>query len=125
MVERWQRILVQSAKQCKRAWLPQIAHYDSVAHLTMQLAANDDPTTTQKILLRGTPGDLALPRLLTARAGRVIVVAGGEKGLASAEEQALLDSGYQPASLGPFVLRAVTAAVAAAATMSLHRLDLC
>ena len=125
VIERWQRILVQSSKQCKRAWLPQVAQYDSVAHLTMQLAAPSEPTTTQKILLRGLPGDPGLPRLLTAKTGRVVVVAGGEKGLASAEEQALLDSGYQPASLGPFVLRAVTAAVAAAATMSLHRVDLC
>lgn len=125
VVERWQRILVQSTKQCKRAWLPEIHQYDSVADFVEQVASAGGMPPVDKVVLRGAAVDLALPRLMHLKQGRVIVVAGGEKGLSQGEEQTLLAAGYQPASLGPFVLRAVTAAVAAAATMSLYRTDLC
>jgi 16S rRNA (uracil1498-N3)-methyltransferase len=56
-------------------------------------------------------------------ASDLLVVAGGEMGLSSAEAAALASAGFLPVRLGPYVLRAVTAAVAASALLTAYRDD--
>ena len=45
-------------------------------------------------------------------------VIGGEKGLSSVELDKLISSGFVPASVGPYVLKAMTAAVSCAGIQS-------
>ena len=115
--DRWQRIVAQSVKQCKRAWLPQVLEHDSVADLVRATAGDQGG----RVFLRaGTDAPLTsmLPR---ASSGRILAVIGGEKGFDPTEERTLIAAGFVPASLTQWVLRAVTAAVAAATALSLHR----
>jgi len=113
VAERWQRILVQALKQCKRARLPAIVEHGSLAALLHETAG--DAETRRYMLAAGAARPLG-ELLRQGGPGRgVLLVAGGEKGLIPDEEAALFEAGFCAASLGPHVLRAVTAAVAAVA----------
>jgi 16S rRNA (uracil1498-N3)-methyltransferase len=107
-VERWERIVRQSVKQCKRAWIPRLAVFDDVAGIVREASGR----ALQRIVL--TVAADALARVRDPQRG-ALVVCGGEKGLAPEEERALREAGFAAAGLGPHVLRAVTAAIAAAA----------
>lgn len=119
-VERWQRIVLQAIKQCKRASMPNVVTHRDIAALLQ--------ATEGKISGRFLLAEAAQLTLLEAAEAalkqigpgpqEVLVVLGGEIGLNAKEEAALEAAGFIKASLGPFVLRAVTAAVAAAAVLA-------
>lgn len=116
--QRWYRIVAQSVKQCKRAWIPELRTFESLAALIEEGEARG---LGAKIVLAAHT-ERSLTTLATETAHQaVIVIAGGEKGLAPEEERALEGAGYLAATLGPYVLRAVTAAVAAAAVVTALR----
>jgi 16S rRNA (uracil1498-N3)-methyltransferase len=111
--DRWQRIVVASCKQCKRSWLPTISAWRS---LTEFLASgHPGPAYTRYVLSPNAPVSIAACDLSSAKVSAVL---GGEMGLSPDETSLLLARDYLPISLGPNVLRAVTAAVAAAAVIS-------
>lgn len=114
VTERWRRVIAQAVKQCKRAWLPALMIFPSVEAMLLAAKSRDAALV---VLASGATESLKA-RLERERGRSVIVVAGGEKGLAPVEEQALATAGFEPAGLGVHVLRAVTAAVAAAAVVS-------
>ena len=109
-IDKWRRIVIESAKQCGRAHLMTV----------------DQPTPITTLL--GEPSG----RLLLADAGGgpmsgltpaldrdepVVVIIGPEGGLTEDERESVRQSAASEIRLGPFVLRVETAAVAAAVAL--------
>lgn len=106
----WQAIAVAACEQCGRNRVP-LVH--PVQPLATWLAAQAAPGWVLS-LAAGTQAIAELPRPDT-----VTLLSGPEGGLAPAEEAAALDRGWQPVTLGPRVLRAETAPLAALALLAL------
>jgi 16S rRNA (uracil1498-N3)-methyltransferase len=103
-MERWARILVAACEQCHRGRIPALAAPAPFAALLAVEAAQkwvafENPT--------GTPN----PPCLKAP---IAFTSGPEGGITDGEFQALRRSGWTAVSLGPAILRAVTAPVALA-----------
>ncbi len=109
-LDRWQRLARSAVKQSKRPWGVEMT---SAGSLTAALDLTKD-VSHHWILLPGAKDDL-ISLLPSASSGRgVSMLIGGEKGFTLAEQDQALASGYKPVRLGPHVLRARTAAQAAA-----------
>jgi 16S rRNA (uracil1498-N3)-methyltransferase len=102
---RWRRIAEEAARQCGRADVPDI---DAPATLAAALAAL--PAGFGALVFH--PGGAPLAAIPPPAAGCAAVV-GPEGGLTDAEVEACARAGAVKASLGPRVLRAETAAIAA------------
>lgn len=105
MGERWRRVAREAARQCRRATLPSV----------------EDVTTLDK--LAGHPGLVVAERGGTTAAalgpppgGELLVVVGPEGGLTDDEVQRL--GPWARLDLGPHILRAETAALAAASVLT-------
>ncbi len=123
-VERWHRIAGQALKQCKRVHLPGLTTHTSFAAFLAALAAGPDGRRERLVLAPGA--NLGLLAALTAAFARqggagVTLVVGGEQGLDADELEALQDGGFTPVHCGDGILRAVTAALAAASAATLVR----
>jgi len=117
-VERWRRTAIEALKQCGRARLPEVRLFGSLAELLAARAADD------RWLLAALAGDaMPLREALSAaeRGGirRLAVLVGPEGDFTPSEIATLRAAGAIPVSLGAAVLRVETAALAAAALMSL------
>lgn len=107
---RWTRIAAAAARQSKRAGVPRL---DDPVPLTVAaldpartiLCTNEAPGRPLAALLDPWPGD----------GGELTLVVGPEAGFSAAELAGLAAAGIAFASLGPTVLRAETAAIAATA----------
>jgi 16S rRNA (uracil1498-N3)-methyltransferase len=109
-VERWRRIALQAAEQSRRAVPPEIA-----APIKLQDGANLLPAAL-RIVLAETEQQNSLREVLASPPGEEIILAiGPEGGWADHELQLFHASGWISASLGSTILRAETAAIAAAA----------
>jgi 16S rRNA (uracil1498-N3)-methyltransferase len=108
-LQRWRRIALEASQQCRRDRLPSIAEPASLTGVLEQAA-------TCRFALDEQSGRPPL-RFPAARGARdlVAVLAGPEGGWTEQEREAFEGAGWTPASLGPLVLRAETAAVAALA----------
>jgi 16S rRNA (uracil1498-N3)-methyltransferase len=113
-VERWRRIAHEAAQQSRRSDVPTIE--DAIA---LKVAARNSPESVRLVLAeqeRGTTLRQYLGEMMTAAGDDVpaIRIAIGPEGGWASEEAALLDAeGWKPVSLGPRILRAETAAIAA------------
>jgi 16S rRNA (uracil1498-N3)-methyltransferase len=112
--ERWRRVALASAKQCRRATLPDVA----------------DPQRFDQ-WIRAVPADLRLlfvepsaapagTRAIRAWLGRArpasaVLAVGPEGGWSDREIEAALAAGFEPVTLGPLTLRADAVAIAAIA----------
>ena len=109
-VERWRRIALEASKQSRRTAVPPIA--DPVA-LKAALNAETSPT---RILLSEVEQSLPLATALgQAHSQDTALAIGPEGGWTAEEMQLFLDHTWQPVTLGPRILRAETAAIAAIA----------
>lgn len=113
-LERWRRILLESAQQCRRPFLPQLR---DPLRLKNALATQTAP----RYLLDERPG--APPLLSALPADRspndqVTLLVGPEGGWADHEHDDALTAGWRPVSLGLNVLRAETAVIAALAIVN-------
>ncbi len=106
---RWRRIAAAAARQCGRADVPEV---DAAAELATVLAAA--PRGFRRLVFHGAGGERLAEVVDPGAAGHLLVV-GPEGGLAPAEVDRCLAAGARLASLGPRVLRAETAAIAAVA----------
>ncbi|HEU4385266.1 MAG TPA: 16S rRNA (uracil(1498)-N(3))-methyltransferase [Anaeromyxobacteraceae bacterium] len=111
---RWRRIAAEAARQCGRADVPEV---DAPAPLQAVLAAA--PVGFRRLVLHG-PGGERLAEVVDPGASGHLLVVGPEGGLVPAEVDSCLAAGARVASLGPRVLRAETAAIAAVALVQ-HR----
>ena len=108
--ERWRRIALQAAEQSRRASPPEI---DAPIKLqeAVSVASGD-----LRIVLAESEQKTALRDVVASQPGRGIVLAiGPEGGWTEDEMQLFQQSGWISASLGPTILRAETAAIAATA----------
>lgn len=109
---RWQRIVIESCKQCKRTIPMQIGSAQPVPHLT----ASDFSWATLRLVAWEDEQQAGLPlAAIDANTGPVCLLIGPEGGLHRDELAWLREQGFQSFSLGSHVLRAETAAIAAVA----------
>lgn len=120
--ERWQRIIQNAIKQSKRAWIPDLSIFSDLEDFltTVQSgsrwiftapgaeSADKEPRKYARDLCRDAAGN-----------GPVTGLVGSEKGFAEEEIRAAFKAGFKPVSLVPTVLRARTAAVAAATILAM------
>lgn len=114
---RWARLAESATAQCGRTTPPRVSAVGSFADV-LALAASQD-----RALLFHEEARSPLPPTGDAVAS-VLAVTGPEGGFTAAEASAAARAGLRPASLGPRILRAETAAVAAAVVCQLRWGDL-
>jgi 16S rRNA (uracil1498-N3)-methyltransferase len=107
--ERWERVVSGAAEQCGRAVVPHVAPTVRLEELLQR------PFGGTRVALLETPGHPALATLALDAASPLLLLVGPAGGFEPAEAEALRAAGFAPASLGPRILRAETAAVAALA----------
>jgi 16S rRNA (uracil1498-N3)-methyltransferase len=105
--QRWERVAAGAAEQCGRAIVP------TVAPTTTLDALIERPFSGARAVLLETGGDPPLVALEPATA--LLLLVGPAGGFDPAEAERLRETGFQPVSLGPRILRSETAAVAAVA----------
>lgn len=116
---RWRKIALESAQQSRRSDVPEISDPLSLSSLSIDV---EDEHHATKILLsereRGQRlrGVLESPQNATAL--RYQLAIGPEGGWTEVELRWFAEHGWQSASLGPRILRAETAAIAAASIVS-------
>ena len=114
--ERWRRIAHESSQQARRLGPPEIGEPQTLA------AAIGPPTGLRYFLdeQAGTPPLAAvIPPPGERRASdSVALLTGPEGGWTDAERTVAIAAGWAPVSLGPLILRAETAAIAAAAIVA-------
>ena len=99
LADRWRRVAREAVMQCRRLWLPRVEPVRGFAELDLSEAA------------------LAVSEGRTLRAGETFVLVGPEGGWTEAE----LVSVDRHVCLGPHIMRAETAAMAAAALLAARR----
>jgi 16S rRNA (uracil1498-N3)-methyltransferase len=109
-VERWRRIALQAAEQSRRISPPEID-----APLKLQEAVGLPGGL--KIVLAEAELQRHLRDLCTADTGDILLAVGPEGGWTEDELQIFQNAGWIAASLGPTILRAETAAIAATAVV--------
>lgn len=111
-VAHWQAVAIASCEQCGRNRVPRVLPVRSLNDWLGALP-NADAGEARSVL-SFAPGARAASALAAAGPQqRFTVLSGPEGGLSAAEEEAALRSGFAPLTLGPRVLRAETAALAA------------
>jgi 16S rRNA (uracil1498-N3)-methyltransferase len=103
--ERWDKVASGAAEQCGRAVVPSVAPTAMLGHVLEQSFEG------ARLLFLETPGQPSLA--LAARPASVLALVGPAGGWEPAEAERLAGAGFRAVSLGPRVLRAETAAIAA------------
>jgi 16S rRNA (uracil1498-N3)-methyltransferase len=112
-VDRWRRIAREASKQSRRTDIPEIAD-----PTTLKLALEQETSPT-RILLSETEQATTLAAALAASQKSEVALAIGPEGGWTPEEMSLFTQHkWQPVTLGPRILRAETAAIAAIAIAS-------
>jgi 16S rRNA (uracil1498-N3)-methyltransferase len=113
--DRWRRIALEASKQSRRTDIPEIS---DPTQLKPALEKEQSPT---RILLSETEQSLTLTTALSAAPPSDTALAIGPEGGWTPEEMTLFTTyNWQPVTLGPRILRAETAAIAAIAIASTH-----
>ena len=113
--DHWQAVAVAACEQCGRNQVPVI---HPAVTLAQWLAAHPQPPHESRAVLSLAPGSQPLLHAISVEgAGPVVLLSGPEGGLSPQEEAAALASGFAPITLGPRVLRAETAPLAALALL--------
>ena len=108
--ERWERIARESSQQSRRARLPEIL---PAARFEASLATE----AGVRYFLEEAPGPPPLLRALPERLDTAALLLGPEGGWTDGERELARAAGWTAVSLGPQVLRAETAAIAAIAVL--------
>lgn len=111
----WQAVAVAACEQCGRNRVPVIHEAVTLAQWVQQHTDNtDSPDHALRAVLSLAEGTQPLLQALGDHSQRAVVfLSGPEGGLTAAEETLARDNGFAPVTLGPRVLRAETAPLAA------------
>ena len=111
----WQSVAVASCEQCGANRIPEVHAVGELAAWLKSLPPVDAASRELRCLLSLAEGTSSLPQLLQSAAALspVRFLSGPEGGLNPHEESLALAAGFTPVTLGPRVLRAETAALAA------------
>jgi len=107
--ERWERVAAGAAEQCGRAVVPHIAPTTTFDGLLAR------PFDGERVALLETPGHPPLGKTARSPTEPLLLFVGPAGGFDPAEQAALDSAGFRLVSLGPRILRAETAAIAAVA----------
>ena len=120
---RWRKISIGAAKQCRRSVLPRISVAGSLAKV---LAEWESRGALKLALWEGVSEGGTIKEALRSGSGAegVVVLVGPEGGFSKDEIDAAARAGFRIVGLGPRILRAETAAVAALALMQYELGDL-
>lgn len=113
--EHWQAVAVAAAEQSGRTRVPAVAPVQRLDEWLL-----NPPAADMAWLLSPAPG-ASQPVSPTGSGASVLVLSGPEGGLSAQEEAAATRRGLTPVNLGPRVLRADTAPLAALAWLTLAR----
>ena len=114
-LERWQRIVLEACKQCDRAKPPEIEDTREITELMTH-----PPACDVKLIFWEHEAQQTLPEVLADQATEcrsVLFLLGPEGGFSEAEVACARQEGFRPVSLGPRILRAETATLAATAIL--------
>jgi|RhiMetdeSRZDD1v2_1073273.scaffolds.fasta_scaffold08459_9 16S rRNA (uracil1498-N3)-methyltransferase len=111
-LERWNKIVLGAAKQCRRSTLPHLHAPDKCAaicqsieaDLKMVLSEDETQSTLKTLLKRSSPRSVAF-------------CIGPEGGWTTPESEIFSHHGIQPVTLGPSILRTETAAIVTTAIL--------
>lgn len=118
--QKWQKIAHEAAKQCGRAIVPEILPVISLRELAG--AAGEG---RQMLFCYEQETSCALKELLTAaQSNRFLLLIGPEGGFSQAEARLCRGQGFKSVSLGPRILRAETASLAAVSIVMYQNGDL-
>ena len=106
--DRWQRIMLEACKQCRRTTPMNILP-------VLPLVRLDAASSIHRLVAWEEEHQTPLPADLTGRPGPICLVVGPEGGLHADELQMLREGQFTAFSLGPLILRGETAALAASA----------
>ena len=108
---RWEKIVAEAAKQCGRAVIPSV-----LPPRSFEEVLEGDWGAVTKVILWEQEKAGALNEAVD-RASGVFVLVGPEGGFSDGEARQAQAAGFQPVHLGPRILRAETAAIAAVAIL--------
>jgi 16S rRNA (uracil1498-N3)-methyltransferase len=117
---RWQRRMLEAAKQCHTPFLPELLPPAEFADLIQT-----EQPGGWRLLPALTPGVEPLARAMETGpegGGEALVATGPEGDFTAEEVEAAVGAGFVPVSLGPLILRAETAAIAALSYLRLSSL---
>lgn len=114
-VAHWQSVAISACEQCGGNRVPTVHPVLTLAQWLKALPAVAGDS--QRLLLSLRDGSVALHAKPPAQ--EAVFLSGPEGGLGGAEEDLALTHGFAPVSLGPRILRAETAALAALTTLAL------
>jgi 16S rRNA (uracil1498-N3)-methyltransferase len=106
--DRWRRLALQASEQSRRATPPEIA-------AAVKLKVATSLPGARRIVLAESENQTRLRDVLSSAEGEIFLAVGPEGGWTEEELQLFQTAGWMSASLGPTVLRAETAAIAATA----------
>ena len=106
--DRWRRLALQASEQSRRATPPEIA-------AAVKLKVATSLPGARRIVLAESENQTRLRDVLSSAEGEIFLAVGPEGGWTEDELQLFQTAGWISASLGPTVLRAETAAIAATA----------
>jgi len=120
-LERWQRIAVEAAKQCRRPDIPEILPLAGWETVLADLSDN-----SLALIPWEEENQVALKKVLeeSKTTGGFVVFIGPEGGFTSAEVELARSHGVKPVSLGPRILRTETAGLVVLAIMQYQFGDL-
>ncbi len=116
--EHWQAVAVAACEQCGRNQVPVMHPALTLAQwLQAHPVGAGCPGHATRRALRWRRAASRWRKSLPKRAGPVVLLSGPEGGLSPAEEALALQAGFAPVTLGPRILRAETAPLAALALL--------
>ena len=120
--QRWQKIAEEAAKQCGRTALTEVMPITDLSNLIRE---NSDTEDTEIVFCYENEDETTVKSCLQAAKGkRLILLIGPEGGFTLDEAQAVQEAGGKAVTLGPRILRAETAAVAAVTVAQYENGDL-
>ena len=120
--DRWQKIADEAAKQCGRTALLSVEPVTDIADFLQQEAAAAD--TELSFFSENEQDQTVKDYLSQVTAKRIVLLVGPEGGFSLDEAEAVAEAGGHSVTLGPRILRAETAALAALAVAQYAKGDL-